>query len=148
MTSFTASPSQKRKVSSNSSSKNNSPNHSPRSLGRGKGRLRLPQLGGKKLSSSKENLDQSKENGTDSESRETVDQVDSNKGHVLSASQTELAISQDCEMALTNGLIYEQNTCSNGQLNNHLAEEEDITDDQREDICCQPIYNLYAISVS
>ncbi|XP_072273184.1 ubiquitin carboxyl-terminal hydrolase 32 isoform X1 [Pyxicephalus adspersus] len=142
-----ASPSQKRKVSSNSSSKNNSPNHSPRCLGRGKGRLRLPQLGGKKLSSSKENLDQSKENGTDSESRETAEQVDSNKGHVLSGSQTELAINQDSEVALTNGLNYDQNmVSSNGQLDNHMAEEEDITDDQREDICCQPIYNLYAIS--
>ncbi|XP_068124825.1 ubiquitin carboxyl-terminal hydrolase 32 isoform X2 [Hyperolius riggenbachi] len=138
-----ASPSQKRKASPNSSSKN-SPNHSPRSLGRGKGRLRLPQLGVKKLSSSKENLDQGKENGTDIEPRETVDQVDC-KGLVLGGSQTELATNQDFDVVLTNGLNSEQNTFGNGQTYNHLAEEEDIIDDQREDIC-QPIYNLYAIS--
>ncbi|KAM4701032.1 ubiquitin carboxyl-terminal hydrolase 32 [Discoglossus pictus] len=143
-----ASPSQGRKAIMNCSSKNNSPNHSPRSLGRGKGRLRLPQLGGKKLSSSKENLDQSKENGTDNDTKEVSDQTDfGNRGHLLGGSQTELTTSQDTEMVVNNGLSYEQNTCINGQLENHIGEEDDSTDYQsKDDICCQPIYNLYAIS--
>lgn len=143
-----ASPLQGRKAATNSSSKNCSPNNSPKTLGRGKGRLRLPQLGGKKLSSSKENLDQSKDNGSDNEARETLDQVDSSKGHILGGSQTELAANQDSQVVLTNGLNHEQITCNNSQLDNHIGEEEEITDDQREEICCQPIYNLYAISVS
>ncbi|KAG9492720.1 hypothetical protein GDO78_000946 [Eleutherodactylus coqui] len=141
-----ASPLQGRKAATNSSSKNNSPNNSPKTLGRGKGRLRLPQLGGKKLSSSKENLDQSKDNGSDNETRDTLDQVESSKGHMLGGNQTELAANQDTQVVLTNGLNHEQNTCNNSQLDNHIGEEEEITDDQREDICCQPIYNLYAIS--
>uniref|UniRef100_A0A8C5LTF2 Ubiquitin carboxyl-terminal hydrolase 32 n=1 Tax=Leptobrachium leishanense TaxID=445787 RepID=A0A8C5LTF2_9ANUR len=140
-----ASPSQGRKAAINCSSKNNSPNHSPRTLGRGKGRLRLPQLGGKKLSNSKENLDQSKENGVD-EPRDISDLMESNKGHPFGGSQVELANIQDAEVILTNGLNYEQNTCSNGQLENHTGEEEDSTHDQRDEICCPPIYNLYAIS--
>ncbi|MEE6469524.1 hypothetical protein FKM82_008661 [Ascaphus truei] len=141
------SPSLERKAVVNCSSKNNSPNHSPRTLGRGKGRLRLPQLGGKKLSSSKENLDQSKENGTD-ETKDISDQAQSgSKGHLLGGSQAELFTTQvDNEVIVTHGLNYEQNTCSNGQLENHTGEEEESTDDQRNDICCQPIYNLYAIS--
>lgn len=141
-----ASPLQGRKAATNSSSKNCSPNNSPKTLGRGKGRLRLPQLGGKKLSSSKENLDQSKDNSSDNEARETLDQVDSSKGHILGGSQTELAANQDSQVVLTNGLNHEQITCNNSQLDNHIGEEEEITDDQREEICCQPIYNLYAIS--
>ncbi|XP_018105104.1 ubiquitin carboxyl-terminal hydrolase 32 isoform X1 [Xenopus laevis] len=139
-----ASPSQGRKVTINCSSKNNSPTHSPRSLGRGKGRLRLPQIGVKKLSSSKENLDQNKENGTDNEMKDGSDMVDSSKG--LCGSQGEVPTVQDTEVVLTNGLNYEQNTCSNGQLENNTGEEEGGTDDQRDDISCQPIYNLYAIS--
>lgn len=103
-------------------------------------------LEAKKLSSSKENLDQSKDNGSDNEARETLDQVDSSKGHILGGSQTELAANQDSQVVLTNGLNHEQITCNNSQLDNHIGEEEEITDDQREEICCQPIYNLYAIS--
>uniref|UniRef100_A0A8C3SYV0 ubiquitinyl hydrolase 1 n=1 Tax=Chelydra serpentina TaxID=8475 RepID=A0A8C3SYV0_CHESE len=129
------------------SSKNSSPNSSPRTLGRGKGRLRLPQIGKNKLSNSKENLDASKENGTDQEQKLTSDQGDAiSKGHILGGSQSELFTFQD-EMTLANGYVCEQNAYSNGSINgvidNHR--EEDITDDQRE-VCFNPIYNLYAIS--
>uniref|UniRef100_A0A8C0GGJ8 ubiquitinyl hydrolase 1 n=1 Tax=Chelonoidis abingdonii TaxID=106734 RepID=A0A8C0GGJ8_CHEAB len=129
------------------SSKNSSPNSSPRTLGKGKGRLRLPQIGKNKLSNSKENLDARKENGTDQDQKLTSDQGDAiSKGHVLGGSQSELFIFQD-EMTLANGYICEQNAYSNGSINgvtdNHS--EEDSTDDQRE-VCFNPIYNLYAIS--
>ncbi|NXC17658.1 UBP32 hydrolase, partial [Corythaeola cristata] len=131
------------------SSKTSSPNSSPRTLGRGKGRLRLPQLGKNKLSSSKENLDASKENGTDQEQRCTSDQGEAlTRGRILGGSQNELYTAQDNEMALVNGYICEQNAYSNGSINgqtdNHS--EDDITDDQREEVCVNPIYNLYAIS--
>ncbi|KAM6048513.1 ubiquitin carboxyl-terminal hydrolase 32 isoform 2-T2 [Theristicus caerulescens] len=131
------------------SSKNSSPNSSPRTLGRGKGRLRLPQLGKNKLSSSKENLDASKENGTDQEQRFTSDQGDAlTRGQILGDSQSELYAAQDSEMTLANGYICEQNAYSNGSINGQIDNhsEDDITDDQREEVCVNPIYNLYAIS--
>ncbi|XP_064324259.1 ubiquitin carboxyl-terminal hydrolase 32 isoform X2 [Phalacrocorax carbo] len=131
------------------SSKNSSPNSSPRTLGRGKGRLRLPQLGKNKLSSSKENLDSSKENGTDQEQRFTCDQSDAlTRGQILGGSQSELYTAQDSEMTLANGYICEQNAFSNGSINGQIDNhsEDDITDDQREEVCVNPIYNLYAIS--
>ncbi|XP_012868534.1 PREDICTED: ubiquitin carboxyl-terminal hydrolase 32 [Dipodomys ordii] len=128
------------------SSKNSSPNSSPRTLGRSKGRLRLPQIGSKnKLSSSKENLDASRENGAGQicELTETL-----SRGHMLGGSQLELVTPQDHEVTLANGFLYEHEACgngySNGQLGNHS--EEDSTDDQREDSHMKPIYNLYAIS--
>uniref|UniRef100_A0A2K6SGK9 Ubiquitin carboxyl-terminal hydrolase 32 n=1 Tax=Saimiri boliviensis boliviensis TaxID=39432 RepID=A0A2K6SGK9_SAIBB len=128
------------------SSKNSSPNSSPRTLGRSKGRLRLPQIGSKnKLSSSKENLDASKENGA-GQICELADAL--SRGHMLGGSQPELVTPQDHEVALANGFLYEHEACgngySNGQLGNHS--EEDGTDDQREDTRIKPIYNLYAIS--
>ncbi|NXQ87168.1 UBP32 hydrolase, partial [Nyctibius grandis] len=131
------------------SSKNSSPNSSPRTLGRGKGRLRLPQLGKNKLSSSKENLDASKENGTDQEQRFTSDQGDAlTRGQTLGGSQSELYTAQDNEVTLANGYICEQNAYSNGSINGQIDNhsEDDITDDQREEVCVNPIYNLYAIS--
>ncbi|NXW00579.1 UBP32 hydrolase, partial [Fregetta grallaria] len=131
------------------SSKNSSPNSSPRTLGRGKGRLRLPQLGKNKLSSSKENLDASKENGTDQEQRFTSDQGDAlTRGRILGGSQSELYTAQDSEMTLANGYICEQSAYSNGSINGQIDNhsEDDITDDQREEVCVNPIYNLYAIS--
>lgn len=146
---FTGSPSTSRKSGTSCpSSKNSSPNSSPRTLGRSKGRLRLPQIGSKnKLSSSKENLDASKENGAG----HVCDLSDAlSRGHVLGGSQPELVTPQDHEVALANGFLYEHEACgngySNGQLENHS--EEDSTDDQREDTHVKPIYNLYAISVS
>ncbi|NWS66929.1 UBP32 hydrolase, partial [Crotophaga sulcirostris] len=131
------------------SSKNSSPNSSPRTLGRGKGRLRLPQLGKNKLSSSKENLDVNKENGTDQEQRFTSDQGDAlTRGQILSGSQSELYTAQDNEMTLANGYICEQNVYSNGSINGQIDNhsEDDIIDDQRDEVCVNPIYNLYAIS--
>ncbi|XP_064892800.1 ubiquitin carboxyl-terminal hydrolase 32 isoform X5 [Columba livia] len=131
------------------SSKTSSPNSSPRTLGRGKGRLRLPQLGKNKLSSSKENLDASKENGTDQEQRLSAEQGDAlTRGQSLGGSQSELFTAQDSEVTLANGYICEQNTYSNGSINGQIENhsEDDIADDQREDLCVNPIYNLYAIS--
>ncbi|NWU79291.1 UBP32 hydrolase, partial [Onychorhynchus coronatus] len=124
------------------SSKNSSPNSSPRTLGRGKGRLRLPQLGKNKLSSSKENLDANKENGTEQEQGDAL-----TKGHVLGGSQSELCSAQDSEGPVANGYLCEQSSFSNGlggQGDTHS--EDDGADDQREDVCANPIYNLYAIS--
>lgn len=135
------------------SSKNSSPNSSPRTLGRGKGRLRLPQLGKNKLSSSKENLDGSKENCTDQEQKIASDRSDTlTRGQNLSGSQselyTELYTAQDNEVTLANGYICEQNVYSNGSINGQIDNhsEDDIADDQREEVCVNPIYNLYAIS--
>ncbi|NWV19679.1 UBP32 hydrolase, partial [Origma solitaria] len=125
------------------SSKNSSPNSSPRTLGRGKGRLRLPQLGKNKLSSSKENLDANRENGAEPEQGEAL-----TKGQALGDSQSELYPGQDSEGALANGYLWEQSSLSNGGLNgqgdNHS--EDDTADDQRDDVWVNPIYNLYAIS--
>lgn len=124
------------------SSKNSSPNSSPRTLGRGKGRLRLPQLGKNKLSSSKENLAASRENGAEHEQGDAL-----TKGQALGGSQGELYPGQDSEGALANGYLWEQSSLSNGQGENHS--EDDTADDQRDrdDVWVNPIYNLYAISV-
>ena len=146
---LTGSPSSSRKSGTSCPcSKNSSPNSSPRTLGRSKGRLRLPQIGSKnKLSSSKENLEASKDNGA-GQVCELADAL--SRGHALGGSQPELVTPQDHEVALANGFLYEHeaygNGYSNGQLENHS--EEDSTDDQREDTHVKPIYNLYAISVS
>ncbi|XP_023795136.1 ubiquitin carboxyl-terminal hydrolase 32 [Cyanistes caeruleus] len=121
------------------SSKNSSPNSSPRTLGRGKGRLRLPQLGKNKLSSSKENLAANRENGAEHEQGDTL-----TKGQALGGSQSELYPGQDSEGALANGYLWDQSSLSNGQGENHS--EDDTADDQRDDIWVNPIYNLYAIS--
>uniref|UniRef100_A0A8D2N6K2 ubiquitinyl hydrolase 1 n=1 Tax=Zonotrichia albicollis TaxID=44394 RepID=A0A8D2N6K2_ZONAL len=123
------------------SSKNSSPNSSPRTLGRGKGRLRLPQLGKNKLSSSKENLAASRENGAEHEQGDGL-----TKGQALGGSQSELYPGQDSEGALANGYLWEQSSLSNGQGENHS--EDDTADDQRDrdDVWVNPIYNLYAIS--
>uniref|UniRef100_A0A8C2U4N8 Ubiquitin carboxyl-terminal hydrolase n=1 Tax=Coturnix japonica TaxID=93934 RepID=A0A8C2U4N8_COTJA len=152
--SFPASPSLGRKSGTSCpSSKNSSPNSSPRTLGRGKGRLRLPQLGKNKLSSSKENLDGSKENCTDQEQKIASDRSDTlTRGQNLGGSQselcTELYTAQDNEVTLANGYICEQNAYSNGSINGQIDNhsEDDTADDQREEICINPIYNLYAIS--
>lgn len=123
------------------SSKNSSPNSSPRTLGRGKGRLRLPQLGKNKLSSSKENLAANRENGAEHEQGDAL-----TKGQALGGSQSELYPGQDGEGALANGYLWEQSSLSNGQGENHS--EDDTADDQRDrdDVWVNPIYNLYAIS--
>lgn len=141
MLSVLASPSLGRKSGTSCpSSKNSSPNSSPRTLGRGKGRLRLPQLGKNKLSSSKENLAASRENGAEHEQGDAL-----TKGQALGGSQSELYPGQDSEGALANGYLWEQSSLSNGQGENHS--EDDTADDQRDDVWVNPIYNLYAISV-
>uniref|UniRef100_H3BBL5 Ubiquitin carboxyl-terminal hydrolase 32 n=1 Tax=Latimeria chalumnae TaxID=7897 RepID=H3BBL5_LATCH len=152
-----ASPSSARKNSNNSSSKNNSPSNSPRTLGRSKGRLRLPQLGNRnKLSNSKENLDGGKENGNDQEQRLSSDQSDANgKACLLGGNHDDslpegVPTTQETEEILVNGLIHEkeQNGCSNvtssGQIESYM--DEDSADDQRDELCLKPMYNLYAIS--
>lgn len=72
------------------------------------------------------------------------------RGQSLGGSQSELFTAQDSEVTLANGYICEQNTYSNGSINGQIENhsEDDIADDQREDLCVNPIYNLYAISVS
>ncbi|XP_043910495.1 ubiquitin carboxyl-terminal hydrolase 32 isoform X2 [Protopterus annectens] len=151
-----ASPSSLRKSSSASSSKNNSPSNSPRTVGKNKGRLRLPQLGSKnKLSNSKDNLDSCKENGTDLEQKLTSEQVDfCAKASFFGGNQDEpvemgVCTAQDSEVTALSGLSHEtgQTGFVNGNncpLENHI--EEDSTDDQRDDNCLKPVYNLYAIS--
>lgn len=141
-----ASPSSGRKCATGCpSSKNVSPTGSPRTLGRSKGRLRLPQLCKNKLSSSKENLDMTRENGTDLDPKVTPDQGDGfSRGHALGGSQGELFAAQDSsEVTLANGYLCKQNSHSNGSING----EEEMVVDQRGEICVNPIYSLYAISV-
>nr|XP_056721237.1 ubiquitin carboxyl-terminal hydrolase 32 [Euleptes europaea] len=144
-----ASPSSGRKCSAGCpSSKTMSPTSSPRTLGRGKGRLRLPQLYKNKLSGSKENLDAGRENGTDPDQKVTPDHGDSlGPGHALGGSQGELFAAQDSEVTLANGYLCTQNSHSDGSINGQLETcgEEELGDDQRE-VCNNPIYNLYAIS--
>lgn len=96
-------------------------------------------------------MDASKENGTDQDQRFTSDHSDAlTRGQILGGSQSELYTAQDNEMTLANGYICEQNAYSNGSINGQIDNhsEDDITDDQREEVCVNPIYNLYAISVS
>ncbi|XP_034995924.2 ubiquitin carboxyl-terminal hydrolase 32 isoform X2 [Zootoca vivipara] len=140
-----ASPSPGRKCTAGCpSSKNVSPTGSPRTLGRSKGRLRLPQLCKNKLSSSKENLDMTRENGTDPDPKVTPDQGDGfSRGNALGGSQGELFAAQDSsEVTLANGYLCKQNSHSNGSING----EEEMVVDQRGEICVNPIYSLYAIS--
>ncbi|XP_044285771.1 ubiquitin carboxyl-terminal hydrolase 32 isoform X2 [Varanus komodoensis] len=145
-----ASPSPGRKCTSGcSSGRNVSPTSSPRTLGRSKGRLRLPQLCKNKLSSSKENLDMSRENGSDPDPKLTPDQGEAGgRGPALGNSQGELFAAPEGEGTLANGYLCKQNSHSNGSLDGHLdgREEEETVEDQRGNICINPIYNLYAIS--
>lgn len=131
------------------SSKNVSPTGSPRTLGRGKGRLRLPQLCKNKLSSSKENLDANRESSTDPDPKSTPDQTDCfSRGHILGGSQGELCATQD-EGSLANGYLCKQNCHSSGSIAAQLDtrdREEEMVVDQRSEVCVNPIYNLYAIS--
>ncbi|XP_077167339.1 ubiquitin carboxyl-terminal hydrolase 32 isoform X2 [Paroedura picta] len=144
-----ASPSSGRKsAGSCPSNKILSPTGSPRTLGKSKGRLRLPQLYKNKLSGSKENLDAGRENGTDLEQKVTPEQGDSlGRGQALGESQGELFAAQDHEVTLANGYLCTQNSLSDGSINSQAETcgEEELGDDQRGG-CNNPIYNLYAIS--
>ncbi|KAJ7308868.1 hypothetical protein JRQ81_008142 [Phrynocephalus forsythii] len=157
-----ASPSSGRKSTSDCpSNKSPNPSGSPRTLGRSMGRLRLPQLSKNKLSGSKENLDPSRENGTELDAKI----LPNHQGDCLvrrlgfGGSQGELCPPQDGgEGTLANGYLCERNAHSSGSLDGQLEmpgdggeeeeeeEEEEMMDDQRGEICVNPIYNLYAIS--
>ncbi|XP_069082639.1 ubiquitin carboxyl-terminal hydrolase 32 isoform X2 [Pleurodeles waltl] len=139
------SPSQGRKTGTNCGSKTNSPNSSPRTLGRSKGRLRLPQIGKHKLSSSKDNLDSIKDCGTDQDQIMSSEQSDGlSQMNIFGDSQAELSNSQGNEMTLANGFVCEQKSCSSDLMENHKDEVSAV--DQRHTVNSKPIYNLYAIS--
>uniref|UniRef100_A0A671RSN6 Ubiquitin carboxyl-terminal hydrolase 32 n=2 Tax=Sinocyclocheilus anshuiensis TaxID=1608454 RepID=A0A671RSN6_9TELE len=104
-------------------SKNSSPGSSPRNTGRKQGRLRLPQLGSRhRLCNSKENLEAC------SSSKENTWSLDTS--------------SNDCDVIMVNGLGQDSS-----QSNGHSEVSADLdTPHQRNDICLEPLYNLYAIS--
>ncbi|XP_051534431.1 ubiquitin carboxyl-terminal hydrolase 32-like isoform X1 [Myxocyprinus asiaticus] len=133
-------------------SRNSSPSSSPRNTGRKQGRLRLPQLGSRhRLSNSKENLDSSitcsskegetePEQGivTDGENQGTVMLSDANTQDSWSLD----ASSTDCDVIMVNGLGQDSS-----QSNGHTEVSAELdTPHQRDDICLEPLYNLYAIS--
>uniref|UniRef100_A0A8C2KTY6 Ubiquitin carboxyl-terminal hydrolase 32 n=1 Tax=Cyprinus carpio TaxID=7962 RepID=A0A8C2KTY6_CYPCA len=128
-------------------SKNSSPGSSPRNTGRKQGRLRLPQLGSRhRLCNSKENLDacsSSKESEAELEQGVVMDgenqmPSDANAQDIWSLD----ASSNDCDVIMVNGLGQESS-----QSNGHSDVSADLyTPHQRNDICLEPLYNLYAIS--
>lgn len=137
-------------------SRSSSPSNSPKSTSRKQGRLRLPQLGSRhRLSNSKENLDGSSSNSSSSckdscTEPSTVTEVeplgpgaptDSNTQDSWSAD----ASSSDCDVIMVNGLSQDSSQ-SNGH--SETSTELDSTPHQRDVICLEPIYDLYAISVS
>uniref|UniRef100_A0A8B9JPK8 Ubiquitin carboxyl-terminal hydrolase 32 n=1 Tax=Astyanax mexicanus TaxID=7994 RepID=A0A8B9JPK8_ASTMX len=141
------------KVMNSPLSRSSSPSNSPKNTGRKQGRLRLPQLGSRhRLSNSKENLDSSsissfKESGPEPE-HSTGTEVEPLGPGVPAESNTQDtwsvdASSTDCDVIMVNGLGQES-----GQSNGHseASTELDCTSHQRDDICLEPIYDLYAIS--
>uniref|UniRef100_A0A671RTB1 ubiquitinyl hydrolase 1 n=1 Tax=Sinocyclocheilus anshuiensis TaxID=1608454 RepID=A0A671RTB1_9TELE len=128
-------------------SKNSSPGSSPRNTGRKQGRLRLPQLGSRhRLCNSKENLEacsSSKESETEPEQGTVTDgenQItsDANAQDTWSLDTS----SNDCDVIMVNGLGQDSS-----QSNGHSEVSADLdTPHQRNDICLEPLYNLYAIS--
>ncbi|MGH0162627.1 UNVERIFIED_CONTAM: hypothetical protein FKN15_060741 [Acipenser sinensis] len=92
-------------------SSRSSPCNSPKNQGRGKGRLRLPQLGGKtKLSSSKESLDMRMESGSELEQTASSDL----EGSLSEGNAEELLHEEGAGRVLLNGLGHEKqhNDCS------------------------------------
>ncbi|XP_053131058.1 ubiquitin carboxyl-terminal hydrolase 32 isoform X2 [Hemicordylus capensis] len=135
------------------SSRNVSPTSSPRTLGRGKGRRRLPQLCKSKLSSSKENLDTAcRETGMELDLRVAPEPGDGlGRGQALGGSQGELcAASQEGEGTFADGGLCKQDSHSNGGLSTQLESrggKEETADGHGGEVCGgNPIYNLYAIS--
>ncbi|XP_043115046.1 ubiquitin carboxyl-terminal hydrolase 32 isoform X1 [Puntigrus tetrazona] len=128
-------------------SKNSSPGGSPRNTGRKQGRLRLPQLGSRhRLCNSKENLEacsSSKESEIEPEQGAVTDgenqiTFDANTQDTWSLD----ASSNDCDVIMVNGLGQDSS-----QSNGHSEVSADLdTPHQRNDICLEPLYNLYAIS--
>ncbi|XP_041092516.1 ubiquitin carboxyl-terminal hydrolase 32 isoform X3 [Polyodon spathula] len=122
---------------SNIPSSRSSPCNSPKNQGRGKGRLRLPQLGGKtKLSSSKESLDMRMESGSELEQTASSDL----EGSLSEGNAEELLHEEGADRVLLNGLGHEKqhNDCSDHHPHS--------TDHQRDQAALKPLYNLYAIS--
>ncbi|XP_064206153.1 ubiquitin carboxyl-terminal hydrolase 32-like [Anguilla rostrata] len=109
--------------------------HCPRSGGRRAGRLRLPQLGSRhRLSDSKESLDGGRESSTE---REQEQEQGAAEGEAPPGRDA------DATAAATEGLCQE-----NGQSDGHAEDGTDLEPAQRhgDDVCLDPIYNLYAIS--
>lgn len=134
-------------------SRSNSPNNSPKSTGRRQGRLRLPQLGSRhRLSNSKENLDSSsgcKESGPEPEPSMVTEAEPQVAGATLEpnthdSSWTLVPSSTDCDVIMVNGLSQD-----NSQINGHsdASTELDNTSHHGDEVCLEPVYNLYAISV-
>lgn len=128
-------------------SRNSSPGGSPRSTGRKQGRLRLPQLGSRhRLCNSKENLDAcSKESETEPEHGTMTDGENQIPSDTNAQDTWSLdASSNDCDVIMVNGLGQDSS-----QSNGHTEVSADLdTPHQRNDIFLEPLYNLYAISVS
>ncbi|XP_016380807.1 ubiquitin carboxyl-terminal hydrolase 32-like [Sinocyclocheilus rhinocerous] len=128
-------------------SKNSSPGSSPRNTGRKQGRLRLPQLGSRhRLCNSKENLDacsSSKESETELEQGTVTDGENQMLSDANAQDTWSLdAPSNDCDVIMVNGLGQESS-----QSNGHSDVSTDLdTPHQRNDICLETLYNLYAIS--
>ncbi|KAM9469598.1 ubiquitin carboxyl-terminal hydrolase 32 isoform 1-T1 [Clarias gariepinus] len=130
-------------------SRNNSPSNSPKSSSRRQGRLRLPQLGSRhRLSNSKENLESSKESGLEPEPSvitEVEPQVAgaTSEPNTQDSSWTLVSSSADSDVAMVDGMSQD-----NGQINGHsdASTELDSSSHRRDEVCLEPIYNLYAIS--
>lgn len=129
-------------------SKNSSPGSSPRNTGRKQGRLRLPQLGSRhRLCNSKENLEACS-SGKESETEPEQGTVTDGENQMPSDANTQDtwsldASSNDCDVIMVNGLGQDSS-----QSNGHSEVSADLdTPHQRNDICLEPPYNLYAISV-
>ncbi|XP_031429479.1 ubiquitin carboxyl-terminal hydrolase 32 isoform X2 [Clupea harengus] len=146
--------------------KGSSPAGSPKSGGRKQGRLRLPQLGSRhRLSTSKENLESSSFNITSgstdgmsssSNKESSPDQDTSSVAEVEAGSGagqeeggnaldswSEEASGSESEVVVMNGLVPE-----GGHANGHAETNTDAESalHQRDEICLQPVYNLYATS--
>uniref|UniRef100_A0A672QVL1 ubiquitinyl hydrolase 1 n=1 Tax=Sinocyclocheilus grahami TaxID=75366 RepID=A0A672QVL1_SINGR len=128
-------------------SKNSSPGSSPRNTGRKQGRLRLPQLGSRhRLCNSKENLEacsSSKESETEPEQGTVTDGENQITSDANAQDTWSLdASSNDCDVIMVNRLGQDSS-----QSNGHSEVSADLdTPHQRNDICLEPLYNLYAIS--
>lgn len=141
-------PSSNRRVAS-PLSRSNSPSNSPKSTGRRQGRLRLPQLSSRhRLSNSKENLDSSSSGPEPEPSMVTEAELQvagaTPEPNTQDSSWTLVPSSTDCDVIMVNGLSQDHS-----QINGHsdASTELDNTSHQKDEVCLEPIYNLYAISV-
>ncbi|KAI1893379.1 hypothetical protein AGOR_G00123130 [Albula goreensis] len=127
------------KGSGRKSNRTNSPCGSPRGGARKQGRLRLPQLGSRhRLSNSKENLDCSRDS-----SSSTTETEQGGTDSVAQEAWSSEASSTDCDVIMVNGLGPDSGH-SNGHTDTTV--ELDPNPPNRDNICLEPVYNLYAIS--